>query len=235
VAAPGISPHGFLTFAGLCANLGKPLADDPKNTPALDREAAITALEAMRELQSLMPPNMEKCNSIQMHELMVQGDEIVYCPSVFGFATYGETDQRRRLAFSGFAGLKKPFHAGSIIGGVGLAVSNVSTKTEEALSFIEFALDTRTQNKHFASNHGQPALITSWENPTIDKRFNGFFSSVRETIEAAEIRPRFPGYIRCQAEAGEIVEVYLRDGTPAALTVDAISRILESGAQRRSM
>jgi multiple sugar transport system substrate-binding protein len=225
-------PHAFLTFASLCANLGKALPDDPREQDGFDRAVAFEALVAVKELAALAPPAALEWDSIALHDAMSRSNDVVYCPCEFGYATYGEADMPNRLAFAGFAGLKAPFSRGAILGGVGLGVPACSPHLAEALSFIEHVLSVKTQQHSFATHHGQPAFATVWEDGPTDERFNGFFSSVRATMDHAAIRPRFPGFIQAQFHAGRLVHDCLRDRISVADTVDNLSRLFEGEAHR---
>jgi multiple sugar transport system substrate-binding protein len=232
LAAAFKSPHAFLTFASLCSNLGKALPDDPRGGEVLDRDVAATALDALRELLLLTPPDSISWDSIAMHDAMSGTDEAVFCPCEFGYATYGEGDQSHRLSFCDFAGLQAPYFKGGILGGVGLGIPLAVPRAEHALRFVEYSLRPDTQRDLFAMQHGQPAIRSVWQDEAVDERFNRFFSSVRKTIDHSAIRPRFPGYIHSQAKAGQIVEDFLRDRKPISATIDALIRIFEQDVAR---
>jgi multiple sugar transport system substrate-binding protein len=222
------SPHGFLTFASLCANLGAPLADDPRDRFMIDRDVAITALKALKELSQFTPRDALTWDSIALHDAMSSSNDMVYCPCEFGYATYGEGDSSCRLSFSDFAGLQAPFHAGAILGGVGLGVPTASRHREQALRFVDYVLQPGTQTQCFAGHHGQPALMCVWEDADVNDRFNGFFFGVRNTIAAAAIRPRFPGFIHTQFAAGRLVERFIAGQCDAVTAVHALIDLFAS-------
>lgn len=72
------------------------------------------------------------------------------------------------------------------------------------------------------SHHGQAALSSSWVGAENDKQFNGFFSNVARSMDTAWIRPRHPGYITFQNEAGRLVAQALREGTTAHTVAAAV-------------
>ena len=232
IGAALTSPHAFLTFASLCANMGRPLPDDPRQAPVLDRNVAHDALSALSELAALAPPAAIGWDSIALHDAMSRSDDIVYCPCEFGYATYGESDVPHRLSFSDFAGVEAPFFGGAILGGVGLGIPVRSPHSKEALRFVELASTLEIQRDVFAAHHGQPALASIWQDESTDRRFNGFFSSVGRTMANAATRPRFPGFIQTQFKAGLLVENCLRRELSIASTVDGLCRLFEADAQR---
>ncbi len=208
LATPVPTPHAFATVAGLMANMGKPINTDPAGACEFDRDAMAEALDAHDEVLALSHPDTLRWNSIDLHEAMVMRDDVAFAPCVYGYATYAEADMRARLTFSDFCGVRAPYEAGSMLGGTGLAVSASSKHRETALAFVRFALSREAQDRIIPEHHGQPALVTSWEDPANDARFNGFYSGVRRSMETAWIRPRRAGYIHFQAAAGAALERY---------------------------
>jgi len=198
------SPHALLTIGSLMANMGCPWETRPAHAFSMDRAGFAEAYGQLRALIALCSPDALTWNAIDLHETMVARDDVVYCPCVYGYGTYGEADQRKRLWFGPFAGLRAPYHAGSTLGGTGLAVSRSTRHAEHALAFLAFAASDRAQQHLIPSRHGQPAAALAWHDPEIDLRFNGFFSATRSSIEAAWLRPRHRGYVSFQAAAGQM-------------------------------
>jgi multiple sugar transport system substrate-binding protein len=207
VAFAGV--HGLMTFFSLCANLGRACACEP-GAPFVDRAVAREALHAMRRLRESCPPQALEWNSIDVHEAMVARNDIAYCPAVYGYATYGEADVPRRLQFADFPGLGRRSVAGSTLGGTGVGVSAHTAHCAAALAYAGFLGERETQLT-FAAFHGQPARMDAWNDSDIDKRFGGFFSGTRATLEGAWIRPRYARYIEFQEAGGRLVEAHLRN------------------------
>ncbi|PVE24933.1 hypothetical protein DC522_08415 [Microvirga sp. KLBC 81] len=223
LATPVPTPHAFATVASLMANLGKPISTDPAGSCEFDHAAMTEALEALDDVLAFSHPETLKWNSIDLHEAMVARDDIAFTPCVYGYATYAEADMRAPLTFSDFCGLRTPYEAGSMLGGTGLAVSASSRHPEAALAFVRFALSRTAQDRIIPEHHGQPALVTSWEDPDNNARFNGFYSGVRRSMETAWIRPRQAGYIRFQAAAGAAMERYCARELSKAQTIDQVA------------
>lgn len=220
------APHAVLTIASLMANLGCPWETRPDQPFAIDRAGFAEAYGQVRALLACCPAEALSWNAIDLHEAMVARDDIAYCPCVYGYATYGEADQRRRLSFAPFAGLAAPFHAGATLGGTALAVSRTTVQAGACLAFLGFAAGARAQCDLIPSRHGQPAAVAAWHDPAIDARFNGFFSATRGTVDASWVRPRHRGYISFQAAAGAIVAAGLRDGAGAGAVWAGVAPLL---------
>jgi multiple sugar transport system substrate-binding protein len=223
LATPVASPHAFATVASLMANIGRPIETDPARPLTFDRDAMARALDALDAVLALSPPESLGWNAIALSEAMVARDDIAFTPCVYGYATYAESDMRAPLSFSDFRGLEAPFHAGSMLGGTGLAVSAASRAPDAALAFTRFCLSSEAQKQIIPKNHGQPALVSAWNDSHNDDRFRGFFSSVTASMESAWIRPRRPRYILFQAAAGDLIASYCRRERSRADTIDSIA------------
>ena len=124
--------HSLMTFFTLCANAGRPCATSPDQSFA-EPNAAQTALEQMRALLSFCPKEALDWNSIDLHDVMVARDDLVFCPAVYCYATYAEVDQRQTLRFHDFPGPRGP--GGSTIGGTGLGISAHCAHPESAMAY----------------------------------------------------------------------------------------------------
>jgi multiple sugar transport system substrate-binding protein len=224
IALKGV--HGLMTFFSLCANLGRPCAQD-REAPLVDREAGLAALEALRALLYFCPPEVLDWNSIALHETMVDRDDLVYCPAVYCYATYAEADIRRPLRFSDLPGLRGPNCRGSTIGGTGIGLSIHCAEPAAALAYIRYLGSPATQ-RAFADHHGQPAHADAWADRAIDERFGGCFTATRTTMEEAWIRPRYPGYLKFQAKGGDLVEQHLRGEFGGETLLDRLQVLREA-------
>lgn len=220
--------HSLMTFFTLCANLGKPCSLDP-NDPLVERDTARSALEAIRDLLAYCPAEALDWNSIALHEAMTARDDLVYCPAVYCYATYSEADMRRPLRFFDLPGLDGPDPRGSTIGGAGIGVSAHCAEPEAALEYVRYLMEAATQ-RGFAAHHGQPAAACVWEDAEVNSRFGGCYHATRATIESAWIRPRYAGYLRFQAAAGEAIEQHLRGELSEADLLDRLNALHRAAA-----
>ncbi len=219
--------HSLMTLFTLCANLGHPFEDRPSDADPVDRATFAEALELMRRLLALAPPACLDWNSIELHEAMAERDDLVFCPAVYCYATYAEGDRARPLRFHDLPG--PTGHQGSTIGGTGLGISVHCSHPEAALDYARHLALESTQLA-FARHHGQPAHAGCWQDPDIDSRFTGAFAATRRTIEAAWVRPRYHGYLRFQAEGGDMVEAHLRGAMTETALYYALCRSWRSSA-----
>ena len=201
--------HAFMAFLTLAANCGEAAAPVP-DRPLVGRETARRVLAALRELAAACPPEALDWSSIALQEAMCARDDLLYCPLVFGFATYSEPERRPRLAYADIPDFGGQGPVGSTIGGAGLGISSRSPHLAQAEAFAAFLATSEAQCAILAAHHGQPAHRRAWSDPVIDARFGGFFSATRRSIESSAVRPRYPGYLAVQRAAGPLVEGHLR-------------------------
>ena len=117
IALKGV--HSLMTFFSLCANLRRTHGGSA-DVSFLDHDTAQAALEALRQLIAFAPTETLGWNSIALQDAMTERDDLVFCPAVYGFATYAEADVTRRLSYTNFPGLREPYSAGSTLGGAGI-------------------------------------------------------------------------------------------------------------------
>ncbi len=223
-----IKPHGGLIVAALMANQGAPWWDARRQALTVDPAVLRRALRQVADLAELCPPEALQWDAIDLHAAMVARDDIVYAPCVYGYAAYGEADQRRRLGFAPFAGPSAPHDAGTAIGGTGIAVSARTGAADAALDFIRFMASEEAQNEIIPANHGQPALAVAWDNPRWDAVFNGYFTAVRSSLDRACVRPRVPNYIPFQNQVGMLVSAYLEQRMTEDQVCSAVGGLVEA-------
>ncbi len=97
---------------------------------------------------------------------------------------------------------------GSVLGGTGIAVTRSCARPEAAVAHISRLLSEQVQVGLYAELGGQSADRRAWADAAADASSGGFYSATRRTVEAAWVRPRFPGYLGFQAAASAM----LRDG-----------------------
>lgn len=204
------TPHALMSIMSYMANLGEPFTADEQGITRIPERSFEQAYTALEDILQLSAPESLDWNSIAVHEAMVARDDIVYCPAVYGYATYGEQDQRKPLSFAGFAGIQQPYAAGATLGGTALGLSSHCEHPELALAFIRHMLSDEVQVGLIGKNYGQPASIVGWDHPENDERFNGFYSAARASMAQSWVRPRYQGYVEYQRRSGLIVAEGLR-------------------------
>ena len=206
--------HALMSFFTLAANRGMPCRLDGETLIQPDDGEAV--LEDMNRLASLVPEACFGMDPIDACEAMARGDAD-QCPMLYGYISYARPGFRpHRLVFGdlpAFAGSV----AGSTLGGTGVSVSARTQHPEESVAFAVAVASAEWQRTVVFDGGGQPAHAAAWDDPRLDAAAGGFFRNTRATLDAAWTRPRFPGYIPFQHDAGRTVAAVLHGGlAPAA-------------------
>ncbi|WP_433440617.1 hypothetical protein [Nonomuraea sp. CA-141351] len=185
-------PHAFLMFCALCSG------------DFLDEDGGLRALELMAELLALADPTVSLLNPIGVLDA-ITANASDYCPLVYQYTAYP-------LAFSDAPAW--PGRApGSVLGGTGLVVSRrrIDAIREAVRAHLRRLLSEPVQTGLFPASGGQPAARSAWkDDPAV------------ATMEAAWIRPRFPGYIALQERSSALI----RDGLLARVKARDLLRDL---------
>ncbi len=202
------NPHAFMNYLGIASCLGADISG--KGERLLPQDIAVQALSILRQLARHIPDAAFNWSSIDLLEAMAQSDDVTYCPFVFSFNSYAQAPaaERHRLRYCDSP--TNTENAATVLGGTGLAVSS-STRDVGAAVKAALHLVTEGPQIRMAEAGGQPAHRSVWS-PTAKKTINGtFFDECRTMQENAVLRPRWPGYIKLQNFAGQLLQKDCRD------------------------
>jgi multiple sugar transport system substrate-binding protein len=193
---------------------GNALGAEPFSLPdeVLPASAGSEALQLLRELVSLSAEGSLQRNPIQTWQLLSESDNVAYCPFAYGYSNYSRPGYGCHIVQVGelvsFAG--QPLR--STLGGAGLAISKSTPHAREALAYAEFTASGVVQRTLYTSSGGQPGHRGAWLDDATNELSQNFFRSTLATLDAAWVRPRFPGFIAFQDRASTIVHRYLSSG-----------------------
>jgi multiple sugar transport system substrate-binding protein len=217
VVMPGIPQDALMNFYMLCAVPGSDLfaSDDI----VVGEARGIEALERLRELASLQPPEIFDWNPIAVYEAMTRGDDFAYCPFAFGYSNYARAGYARaRLHFGDVVALDgEPLR--TTLGGTGLAVSSACAAREVAAAFAQLVAGPDYQRTQYLENGGQPGHRAAWTDPENNRRTADYFVATLPCLDRAYLRPRYPGSLDFQGRDGggvPIREYMLAGGDPRA-------------------
>jgi multiple sugar transport system substrate-binding protein len=215
--------HSFCSFVTLCANVGGDGFWDEGS--GVDPVAAEEALGLLRRLATVAHEASLGLDPIQLSELMARGNEIAYAPLLFGYSNYARPGFAPRLVrFADVPSMRKE-PTGSVLGGVGLAISAHSGNREAAARYAAFVADGDVQRGLYFENGGQPGHRTAWVDETVNERSRGFFRDTLRTLDLAYLRPRHSGFPEFQKRAGERIHAFLRNGGSLKQTVEDLNRL----------
>ena len=186
----------------------------------LDPARAVGAVELLQRLAPLADADTSMLDPIGVHEAIADGSGPAWCPLAFGYATYAD----RGLAWADAPAWLDDSPA-SVLGGTGLAVAARSRDDERVMCWLQAFLEPSVQAGLVPDNGGQPALRAIWQPGAVDDRWGHYYTATRRSLDKAWIRPRLPGWIMLQDEAGSIVRDALRSAVTAQTVVDELNRM----------
>lgn len=225
IGVPLNPTHSYCTFLTLCANIGGNSVwdEDSGVAPSVAQEA----LGLLKNLARVTHEVSLDLDPIQLLSTMSQSGEIAYAPFVFGYSNY---------ARPGFAPYVVRFAdipstqlepTGSVLGGVGLAVSARSENRQVAVDYALFVAGEQCQKGLYFENGGQPGYRAAWIAPGVNERSSEFFESTLRTLDLAYLRPRYVGYPVFQEHAGKLVHRFLTDGANGRETIESLNHLYE--------
>ena len=192
----------------------------------------IEALQLLRELVQLSAPGSLDRNPIRTWQLLADSDTLAFCPFAYGYSNYSRPGYAANVLQTGglviFNG--KPLR--STLGGAGLAISRTCKHPDEALAYAQFAAGPDIQKTLYTHSGGQPGHRSAWLDQTLNAASNNFFLNTLPTLDAAWVRPRFPGFIAFQDAASNLVHNYLIHGGSESAVLDQMNQALRHSGKK---
>ena len=227
VATPGLAIDALMAFFMFANALGT----QPFANPGVicDKEAAaVQALQMLRELIHLSAPGSLDRNPIRTWQLLAESETVAYCPFAYGYSNYARSGYATHpLTFGNLIALDDGTPLRSTLGGAGLAISASCKHPEIATEYAQFVAGPLCQRTVYTLSGGQPGHRAAWLDPEANHIAGGFFRATLPTLDAAWVRPRWPGFIAFQDAASAIVHRYLREpGIPEQSVLADLNRSL---------
>ncbi len=207
VAVPLNENHAYCAFLSVGVSLVGPRFWRPGK--AVDPAAGREALELLRRLARDVHPLSREADPIAISERMSRSDKILYVPLMFGYSSYTRQGFRPQLLTFGDAPRGPSGSRGTVLGGVGLAVSARSAHREQAAELARHIASPDVQRGTYASSGGQPGHAAAWESSLVNDQTRQFFVTTRRSIEQAFVRPRVSGHRQFQPLAGALVHKFI--------------------------
>lgn len=214
IALPLNPNHAYCAFLSVGVSLAGP--DFWPLGGNVNRVAGRQSLEFLRRLARLVHPASRDGDPIAISDRMARSDAILYVPLMFGYSSYSRRGFRPHLLSFRDAPCQSSKLRGSVLGGVGLALSARSAHRELAADLARFIASPEVQCGLYASAGGQPGHAAAWTSTVVNEQTNSFFTATRNTIEHAFVRPRVPGHRSFQPLAGELIHQFIWSGYPSA-------------------
>lgn len=210
VAVPAIPIDILMNFYSFCIASGaEPFVSDEE---VINNQTGIKALQAMRDLYSLIDKKMFEYNPIKIAELMTTTDDFWYSPFAYCYSNYSRQGFAKSILTYTDVITFENKKLLTTLGGTGLSVSAFSKNKAEALTFAQFVCSPEYQSSEYIYNGGQPGYSFGWKDELNNTLTNNFFKNSLVTIEESYVRPRYHGYLHFQDEAGNYIQEYLLKG-----------------------
>lgn len=215
IALPLNPNHAYCAF--LSVGLARHGPDFWPKGGRVGTDAALASLDFLRELAPFLHTLSETSDPIAISDRMASSDEILLVPLMFGYSNYSRIGFREKILNFGNAPGGESGYIGSVLGGVGIALSARSAEPELAADLARLLVSPEVQAGLYVESGGQPGHAAAWRSDTANRLTGNFFRATRETMQQAFLRPRVPGHRRFQEEAGLLVHrcIWQRDFEPA--------------------
>lgn len=210
VIVPACPTDAISLFFTLSASLGHPIAEEAE--PFVPAPLGREVLRQLHALISTAHPKSVEWNPIQVYDFMIAEASAIYCPYGFGYSNYSRTGSRTALRFTNAPAAVATKRAATMLGGTGVAVSAKSAYPAEAVAYAKWLASSEHQRGIYFREGGQPASLSAWIDPEVDRIAGGFFSGTLPTLLAAYVRPRFDGFVRFFEAAGIEINRCLQGG-----------------------
>jgi multiple sugar transport system substrate-binding protein len=227
VAVPLNPNHSYCAFVS--AGIGIAGADFWPEGGHVQPAAASEALEFLRRLARDLHPLSRSEDPIGISDCMSGTDEILYVPLMFGYSNYARPHFRANALRFGNAPQGPGGATGSVLGGVGLALSSRSGNRDAAAALAREIASPAVQCGIYVRSGGQPGHGAAWDSPEANVLTGGFFKSTRATMNLAFMRPRVPGHRAFQPQAAALVHACIwTDAMPVRECLAGYGRLVES-------
>jgi multiple sugar transport system substrate-binding protein len=223
VTVPAIPIDSLMNLFMLANALGA----EPFSRPdeALAQAVGANSLELLRELVQLCAPGSLERNPIRTWQLLAASDAVAYCPFAYGYSNYSRTGYAANPIRAGGLVSLNGRALRSTLGGAGLAISRSCKERETALAYAQFTASPMIQRTLYVESGGQPGHRSAWLDPAVNAASGDFFANTLPTLDAAWVRPRFPGFLAFQDAASKLVHRYLVNGGAAPEVIRTINSI----------
>lgn len=226
VGLPLLSPHTLMAFFWLANATGSEPATMPD---ALLPDAQMQeVLARLRQLTEHVPAECYKMDPIGLFDWMASEDEAApaYCAHGYGYISYSRPGFRAHtLTFTDIAANERVGHAGTVLGGTGIAVSALSSNRDLAVAYAFEIASAACQSGIWITSGGQPGHRAAWQDEASNAQTGDFMMNTLRTLDGAWVRPRYDGYLPFQTEASTVISDHLSGQRSASETIDMVNAL----------
>jgi multiple sugar transport system substrate-binding protein len=213
IGIPLAPVHAFASYFTLTSQFGGEAFWS--NEHAIPPAVGADAIKLLRAIIRHAHPESIHTDPISMYERMATTDEVAYVPLMYGYSNYSRPGFRPKTVHCANIPSSTGKPAGSMIGGVGLAISATCQYPELAAEFAMLTANGLYQRTDYFTGGGQPGHRTAWTDARVNEQCSDFFAGTLQTLNLGTVRPRFAGYIPFQEKAGELIRQSVLDESMA--------------------
>lgn len=227
---PGLAIDSLMNFFMLCVALG----EEPftANGEIVTASIGEQAMQLLRELLLLCPPECLQANPIAIWDLLANSDRAAYCPFAYGYSNYSRPGYGGHIVEAGELLTFRGQALRSTLGGAGLAISASCRNVDAAALYAQYVAGQSCQRTLYFDAGGQPGHRAAWLDPEVNRRSSGFFERTLPVLDRAYVRPRFPGYLDFQQKAAESLHRYLTLGGQEKAILTEMNDLLSEAHSR---
>lgn len=225
-------PHALLSFFSIATALGEPPGTKYPDM-LISTEVGMRVFDLMADLTSRCPEYFLEKNPIGILDYMTEHDGIFLCPLVYGYVNYAAPCRSKPVRFADAPCVQRGGRPGSTLGGTGVGISARCEMTPELHEHLLWLMDEYSQKEFIPAHDGQPSLRVAWFDSKVNACSGNFYRNTSETLEAAYVRPRYPGYIAFQNEASMLLRNAFAKGTPARTVLKEMQTLYQTSRRKR--
>ncbi|SMG41283.1 extracellular solute-binding protein [Arenibacter troitsensis] len=215
----------WCSFLTLCAqNRGAGFIENR----VFNKEVGSMVLDEIKYHLEFLHPESIHWNPIQVLDKMGNGEDLLYCPYLFGYSNYSREGYTKNVVHFTDSPFGEQKNISTLLGGVGLAVSSKSNYPDIATNFVEFVAGSEIQEGVFTLNGGQPGNLIAWQNENNNALCNNFFKDTLSTIEKAYVRPKHPGWNEFQDQGCFLLHEGILKNRPSHKIMNDLNELYKS-------
>lgn len=181
-------------------------------------EAFEGALEILSALTPHLDPRSQHLDPIAAGQCATTTNQILGIPLTFGYITFARSGVDREHWLTHVDAPRGEAGLGSVLGGVGLALSARSSRPDLAADLASLVASPEFQRGQVVEAGGQPGHRSAWVDPRVDEATHHFFSSTINSLDAAFVRPRDAAAAATQRTCADIVHERIWRGSTSTVT-----------------
>lgn len=218
---PAVPTDQLCTLISIAASLG--LTPGRGQGPFITRPDAAEVVGWLRRLLAVAHPMSREWNPIRCLDRMTTADDVVYVPYLFNYVNYSTGASDRPIKFDAAPKAAPDRPARTLPGGAGIGVSAFSQNAKSAFEYAMHLCNPFFQSTDYIAHGGQTGSRKAWLSASGNALTNDFFASTLPVLDAAYLRPTYPGFVQLFHQATLGLAAVLTEGAPLAAFVDQLN------------